>query len=293
MSRIRSIKPEFWTSEQVMECSPLARLLFIGMWNFCDDQGVHPASTKTLRAEIFPSDDISAHQITGMISELVAQGLLVEFQADGRAWWHVTGWSHQKIDRPSRSKYPSPPKSCDPEPPDGTRENPSAIDDARRILDEYSTSPRDGREGKGGEGNRNTEKQEEVEALATTIARVREAPAPAPVSIPRLAAIPICPHEAIVTIYHEVLPELRRCDLGLELKTKSQIGWMWRAEKPGPNLDKWRLYFEYVRESDFLMRRKPGTQGRHPFECDLEWLTKPDNVGHVIAGKYHDEARHG
>ena len=41
MARIRSIKPEFWTAEQVMECSPMARLLFIGMWNFCDDGGNH------------------------------------------------------------------------------------------------------------------------------------------------------------------------------------------------------------------------------------------------------------
>lgn len=34
MARIRTIKPEFWTSEQVMGCAPLARLLFIGLWNF-------------------------------------------------------------------------------------------------------------------------------------------------------------------------------------------------------------------------------------------------------------------
>ncbi len=44
MARIRSIKTEFWTAEQVMECSPIARLLFIGMWNFCDDGGNHPAT---------------------------------------------------------------------------------------------------------------------------------------------------------------------------------------------------------------------------------------------------------
>ena len=42
MARIRTIKPEFWTSEQVVDCSPTARLLFIGLWNFCDDGGVHP-----------------------------------------------------------------------------------------------------------------------------------------------------------------------------------------------------------------------------------------------------------
>jgi hypothetical protein len=49
MARIRTVKPEFWTSEQVMNCSRDARLLFIGMWNFCDDGGNHPASAKTLK----------------------------------------------------------------------------------------------------------------------------------------------------------------------------------------------------------------------------------------------------
>jgi hypothetical protein len=49
MARIRTVKPEFWTSEQVMELSPLARLAFIGMWNFCDDAGVHTASAKRLK----------------------------------------------------------------------------------------------------------------------------------------------------------------------------------------------------------------------------------------------------
>ena len=48
MARIRSIKPQFWTSEQIADCSSNARLLFIGLWNFCDDCGVHPASPARL-----------------------------------------------------------------------------------------------------------------------------------------------------------------------------------------------------------------------------------------------------
>jgi hypothetical protein len=46
MARIRTIRPEFWTSEQVTECSMPARLLFIGLWNFCDDGGRMPYSPK-------------------------------------------------------------------------------------------------------------------------------------------------------------------------------------------------------------------------------------------------------
>ncbi len=76
MARIRSIKPEFWTNEKVLGCSPIARLLFIGMWNFSDDTGRMQFSPKTLKAQIFPGDDIGLDDIARMIDELSSNGLL-------------------------------------------------------------------------------------------------------------------------------------------------------------------------------------------------------------------------
>ncbi|MFA7253793.1 MAG: hypothetical protein WC107_04515 [Patescibacteria group bacterium] len=106
MARIRTIKPEFWTSEQVVECSPIARLMFIGMWNFCDDGGNHPASYKTLKMEVFPGDEISLSQIEQYTNELLKNNLIVGYNGgNGREYWHVTGWDHQKIDRPN-PKHP-------------------------------------------------------------------------------------------------------------------------------------------------------------------------------------------
>ena len=91
MPRIRTIKPEFWTSEQVVECSPTVRLLFVGMWNFCDCGGVHPASYKRLKMEVFPADSFTDDEIEEMVSELIDQGLIIEYQAQGKSWWYVTG----------------------------------------------------------------------------------------------------------------------------------------------------------------------------------------------------------
>lgn len=283
MSRIRSIKPDFWTSEQVMECSPMARLAFIGMWNFCDDYGVHPGSTKTLKAQVFPSDDLSAHQISGLISELISQGLLREFQAQGKIWWLVTGWHHQKIDRPSKSKYPSPTETCDETPPPNGNESST---NTRRMLDESSTNARDGGEGKGREGStekRNTSPVGDVRPLAK---------ASEPTAPPALRSVkPPCPYEAIRDLYHEILPELRQCRSLTETR-KGYLRQRWN-EKPGPDLERWRKYFAYVRESDFLMGRKCGSDGRPPFDADLEWLTRPNNFAKVREGKYHEIARHG
>lgn len=109
MARIRSIKPEFWTSEQVAECSPTARLLFVGLWNFADDAGRHQASTKRLKMEVFPGDTCSDSEVAAWVAELVRVGLLFEYEVQGETYWQVTGWHHQKIDKPT-VKYPAPPK---------------------------------------------------------------------------------------------------------------------------------------------------------------------------------------
>jgi hypothetical protein len=108
MARIRSIKPEFWTSAQVMDCSSNARLLFIGMWNFADDAGRMAYSPKTLKAQIYPSDDITIADIKDMIVELSSNGLVLIYSAEDKEFIQVTGWHHQKIDRPKPSKFPAP-----------------------------------------------------------------------------------------------------------------------------------------------------------------------------------------
>jgi hypothetical protein len=108
MARIRTIKPEFFTSEQVADCSPTARLLFVGLWCFCDDGGVHPASAKRLKMELFPGDDMTEEAVLSLVSELTDVGLLSEYSAQGKKWWAVTGWHHQKIEKPN-FRYPPPP----------------------------------------------------------------------------------------------------------------------------------------------------------------------------------------
>lgn len=105
MARIRTIKPEFWSNEQVMACSPTARLLFIGLWNFCDDGGNHPASAITIKAKIFPGDDITSADTQQLLDELESNCLIALYSASDKAFWHVTGWHHQKIDKPT-IKYP-------------------------------------------------------------------------------------------------------------------------------------------------------------------------------------------
>jgi len=112
VSRIRTIKPEFWTAGQVLECSRNARLLFIALWNFCDDHGRHPYRPKQIKAEAFPADDdISSEIILGMLQELERNGLICRYAVEDAEYFVVTGWHHQRIDKRQDAKYPPPPQT--------------------------------------------------------------------------------------------------------------------------------------------------------------------------------------
>lgn len=102
MARIRSIKPEFWTSPQIVRCSLPARLAFIGLLNFCDDNGIHPASASRLRMQVFPEDVIQDDAVRALVAELIRSGLVAAYTVGDESFWLVTGWSrHQKIDKPT------------------------------------------------------------------------------------------------------------------------------------------------------------------------------------------------
>lgn len=144
MARIRTIKPEFWTSEQVMQCTPLSRLLFIGIWNFCDDAGNHPLSAITIKALVFPGDAIAVEEIRRMLDELSESGLLSFYSASGKHYLHVNGWQHQKIDKPT-VKFPP----FSPNQPPHNPETPGGNQGMRGAGDVVDDAPAIGSEGLG------------------------------------------------------------------------------------------------------------------------------------------------
>lgn len=104
MARIRTIKPDFWTDEKLTECSLSARLLFIGTWNFADDNGNLDRSSKQIKARVFPIDNIDCEPL---IQELMAQELLIEYSVDEKLFLHIKGFvKHQVINRPSKPSCP-------------------------------------------------------------------------------------------------------------------------------------------------------------------------------------------
>lgn len=74
MAKMRGIKPDIWTDEKFVSVSPLARLLFIGMWHNACDNGHVDSSEMQLKMRILPMDNCD---ISELVSSLIDVGLVV------------------------------------------------------------------------------------------------------------------------------------------------------------------------------------------------------------------------
>jgi hypothetical protein len=112
MGRIRSIKPEFPQSETIGNLSRDARLLFIQLWTIVDDDGKARAASRMLASLLYPYDDDAPKLIEKWLGELEREQCLIRYDVDGSRYLKLTNWlKHQKIDHPSRSKFPDPRES--------------------------------------------------------------------------------------------------------------------------------------------------------------------------------------
>lgn len=81
MARIRSIHPSFFTDEAVVSCSPLARILYVGLWTDADDQGLFEWKPLQIKMRLLPGDNADAG---ALLDELADAGLIAELTAGGK-----------------------------------------------------------------------------------------------------------------------------------------------------------------------------------------------------------------
>lgn len=109
MARIRTVKPQHWNDKQLTQISLPAHLLWIGMWNFSDDEGIIEADPIFIRSQVFPRrTDIRIEQVSQWLDQLVKARFLVPFEYKNESYYVSRTFStHQKIDKPQPSKIPS------------------------------------------------------------------------------------------------------------------------------------------------------------------------------------------
>lgn len=111
--RIRSIKPEFYRSEDIAKLSRVDRLLFIGLWSYVDDNGVGVDDYRLIKADLFPLEDEVEHDTYNYIREGLAtlhrHLLLARYEVNSRSYLYILSWDfHQRIDRPGKPRFPRP-----------------------------------------------------------------------------------------------------------------------------------------------------------------------------------------
>jgi hypothetical protein len=136
MARIRTIKPEFFTSEDIVSLSPLARILYIALWCESDKEGRLLWKPRTFKMRYLPADSCD---IEALCAELVSGGL-VRLYGEGLAY--IPAFTmHQHINpRESASQLPAPAEKV-------TRQ--ARVGDASAR----DSDAQGGREGKGKERN--------------------------------------------------------------------------------------------------------------------------------------------
>lgn len=104
MARIRTVKPEFFTSEDIVILTPFARLLYIALWCEADREGRLVWRPRTFKMRYLPADQID---IDSLCLELINVGM-IKLYGDGLAFI-PSFLNHQHINpRETESKLPNP-----------------------------------------------------------------------------------------------------------------------------------------------------------------------------------------
>jgi hypothetical protein len=110
-TRIRSLKPEFFTSPSSAQASPQARLLYMAMWCWANDYGYGETNLTMLLGLAFPiSDGVTVEQLENLLREVAASYGTSFYEVRGRHYFWIPTWlKHQrKRDEKSRQWHPTP-----------------------------------------------------------------------------------------------------------------------------------------------------------------------------------------
>lgn len=105
MARIRTIKPEFFTSEDITSLTPLARLFYVSLWCESDREGRLEWKPGTFKMRYLPGDSCDVSELA---KELTDKGLIVLYTVDGKQYAEIpTFTEHQVINnREAPSTHP-------------------------------------------------------------------------------------------------------------------------------------------------------------------------------------------
>ena len=168
MARIRTIKPEFFTSPDTAKASVEARLFYIALWCWADDWGVGEANMNALLGFAFPEDDDKTRkEIQSLCKEVANTYGTLFYENNGRYFYQIPAWEdHQKTQRRAKRRNPThddpesqPDKRIYGEPE--TSEHLQGTSESTQGNDQEGTGEKE--QGKGNRGTRNVSDSADAE----------------------------------------------------------------------------------------------------------------------------------
>ncbi|MGM5532505.1 hypothetical protein ACP3UV_21970 [Mixta calida] len=102
MARSRNIKPGFFTNDELAECSPLARLLFAGLWTIADKEGRLDDRPKKIKALVLPFDNVDCDDC---LKQLDDRGFITRYSVNNSDYIQINNW--KKHQNPHCKEAPS------------------------------------------------------------------------------------------------------------------------------------------------------------------------------------------
>jgi hypothetical protein len=107
MPRIRTIKPDFFSNEEIGQLSAEARLLFIGLWTLADKQGRLQDRPIRIGAQLFPYD--SNWSIASLLEDLDQAKLIWRYEVDDKKCIQIINFAKHQNPHPRETDFGLPP----------------------------------------------------------------------------------------------------------------------------------------------------------------------------------------
>jgi hypothetical protein len=264
MARIRSVHPGQWTDENFVSCSPLARLLAIGLRNEADDNGVFQWRPLQLKMRLLPADNTD---VSSLLAELVEARMVYQFASGGQSYGLIRNFVvYQRPKKPTYS-YPTPEHKL----PQGFSIRTKYGTGTEPVRNQDGTGTEDLDQRREGEGRGGEEEGEQ--------------PAAPPSADDQAELDGVTPEPCVTTtkLVQEWNEMAQTCGIPLAQSIgKGERCEMARARLADPE---WlRVYYETMWEiptTPFLT----GQNDRH-WKANLTWFVRPDSVLNIQEGKY-------
>lgn len=293
----RLIRDGLLGSERVQGLPAEGRWLFVAMMLMADDLGLLELNSFKVCREANLNDKV-VEKLLGMMVDV---DLIRVYEKQGKRWAYIPKFG-QRL-QIKRAKCPLPPMEL-------LQGDEDTIKKIKHLTGDPTVTHGDSR--KSTVSHRNPPPEPEPEPEEEPKVEVGEggvgetmrpaltlAPAPAARRPPAKPSVPACPYDAIIDLYHEVLPELPRVLMregskGWPKRAKAiRTVWEWtltsklstgerRATNPQEAVAWFRKFFERASENDFIMGRTPRSREHAGWKADLDYLLSERGMKQVV-----------